>query len=369
MIHDFLQKRKAGQLIQKEYAAVTTDSVAIGFAFARAGVGGVRNHLESIKRYSQHEVCLFPEIELSRWTLQTNNNVLTRKALNSIQLSDFGVVHSHVDPQFIRSCAAANRSGTPWVHTYHTLYFPEDWGGKLAPWQEEINRTLIQDASKADVRICISYWLSELLRREHGIETQVIPNGVDTEKCDTARPVNERAGYKHLDSYVLFSGSLAEVKNARLFLDLAARHPELEFVMIGKQLNRENVEPYYGKAVPSNVQLMGSVPHETALSFTHSAAAVVVTSHSEGLPTAVMEAMAMEGLVVAPDSFGCRDLIKHDQTGFLYQPGELDDLSAQLKNALTNHTVGAAAREAIARDFAWPAVVQRIDATYSNLLA
>jgi glycosyltransferase involved in cell wall biosynthesis len=369
MIRDFLQKRKAGQLVRKEYATVTSHSVAVGFAFARAGVGGVRNHLESIKRHSQHAVSLFPEVELSRWTLKSNNNAITREALNSVRLSDFGVVHSHVDPNFIRSCAAANQSGTPWVHTYHTLYFPEDWGGQLAPWQEEINRTLIQDASRADVRICISHWLSDLLRCEHGIETQVIPNGVDTEKCDKALPINQRTGYEHLDSYVLFSGSLAEVKNPRLFLDLAARHPELEFVMIGKQLNREHVEPYYGKAVPPNVRLIGSVPHETALSFTRSAAAVVVTSHSEGLPTAVMESMAMEGRVVAPNSFGCRDLIEHNQTGFLYHPGEIDDLSTHLKNALANHIVGAAAREAIARDFAWPAVVQRIDATYSNLLA
>ena len=46
MIRDFLQKRKVGQLIRKEYAAITEQSVAVGFAFARAGVGGVRNHLE-----------------------------------------------------------------------------------------------------------------------------------------------------------------------------------------------------------------------------------------------------------------------------------------------------------------------------------
>ena len=147
MIRDFLQKRKVGQLIRKEYAAITEQSVAVGFAFARAGVGGVRNHLESIKRHSQHNVCLFPEIELSRWALRNDGNAITRDAMNSIQLSDFGVVHSHVDPNFIKSCAAANQSGTPWIHTYHTLYFPEDWGGKLAPWQEEINRTLIQDLS------------------------------------------------------------------------------------------------------------------------------------------------------------------------------------------------------------------------------
>ncbi len=368
MIRDFLQKLKARQLVRREYATVTPYSVAIGFAFARAGVGGVRNHLESIKRYSKHKVSLFPEIELSRWALESNSNAIAREALNSVRLSDFGVVHSHVDPNFVKSCAKANQSGTPWVHTYHTLYFPEDWGGKLAPWQEETNRTLVQHASRADARISISHWLSELLRREHGIETQVIPNGVDTVKCENALPINERTAYERLDSYVLFSGSLAEVKNPRLFLDLASRHPEIEFVMIGKHLDREHVEPYYSKVVPKNVRLHGSVSHETALSFTRSAAAVVVTSFSEGLPTAVMESMAMEGRVVAPNSFGCRDLIAHGQTGFLYEPGELDDMSSKLESALTNQTVGPAAKELVTREFAWPAVVRKIDEVYSNLL-
>src|SRR6056297_2588104 len=112
MIRNLLKKRKAKRLVYKEYSAITPQSIATGFAFARAGVGGVRNHLESIKRHSRYAIRLFPEIELSRLALTGGHDAIIREALKSVRLCNFGVVHSHVDPDFIRSCAVANQSGT-----------------------------------------------------------------------------------------------------------------------------------------------------------------------------------------------------------------------------------------------------------------
>ncbi len=369
MIRNLLKKRKAKRLVYKEYSAITPQSIATGFAFARAGVGGVRNHLESIKRHSRYAIRLFPEIELSRWALQGNNNAITREALNSVRLSDFGVVHSHVDPHFIRSCAAVNQSGTPWVHTYHTLYFPEDWGGVLQPWQQAINDSLLQEASNADIKISISPWLQALLRDKYGVETMVIPNGVDTDACRKARDVLHYIPRMIAEPYVLFSGSLSEVKNPRLYIDLARHFPDLTFAMIGKQLDQKSVTTYYGRPLPSNLKLIGPVDHATALCLTTSAEALVVTSHSEGLPTAVMEAMATGQRVVVPNSFGCKDLVTHNETGFLYEPGQLDDLKQQLAIALTNHSVGQYAIRLIDGEYAWPVVVAQLDALYAELIS
>ncbi len=51
----------------------------------------------------------------------------------------------------------------------------------------------------------------------------------------------------------------------------------------------------------------------------------VLTSHSEGIPLVLMEAMAHGRLVLAPAITGIPELIQHGKNGFLYQPGSMVD--------------------------------------------
>jgi colanic acid/amylovoran biosynthesis glycosyltransferase len=57
---------------------------------------------------------------------------------------------------------------------------------------------------------------------------------------------------------------------------------------------------------------------------------VVLTSHSEGIPQTLMEAMAMERVVLAPAITGIPELISDRQTGFLYQQNSLTDFVDKL---------------------------------------
>ncbi|MBK8653195.1 MAG: glycosyltransferase [Haliscomenobacter sp.] len=50
----------------------------------------------------------------------------------------------------------------------------------------------------------------------------------------------------------------------------------------------------------------------------------VLPSRSEGIPRCLMEAMAAQVTVIASDIPGCTDLIKHEQTGLLF---EVDNVS------------------------------------------
>ena len=115
--------------------------------------------------------------------------------------------------------------------------------------------------------------------------------------------------------------------------------------------------------------LIGPVSHDVALSFTKSAAALVVTSHSESLPTAVMEARAMEQRVIVPNSSGCRDLVEDGTTGFVYEPGSLCDLEAQLTRSLETVSTDRAARSVIEDAYTWSRVSARLDQLYTSLTA
>jgi colanic acid/amylovoran biosynthesis glycosyltransferase len=73
------------------------------------------------------------------------------------------------------------------------------------------------------------------------------------------------------------------------------------------------------------VQLLGQVPREEMQEFYRRADLVVLTSHSEGIPLVLMEAMAGGKIVLAPAITGIPELVVPGKTGFLYKAGALPD--------------------------------------------
>jgi len=66
---------------------------------------------------------------------------------------------------------------------------------------------------------------------------------------------------------------------------------------------------------------------------------VVLTSRSEGIPLVLMEAMAHCKTVLAPAITGIPELVKHGETGFLYQAGSLEDFLTQIDLIRGSHSV------------------------------
>jgi glycosyltransferase involved in cell wall biosynthesis len=77
--------------------------------------------------------------------------------------------------------------------------------------------------------------------------------------------------------------------------------------------------------VEKEVQLLGHVRRNELDSYYAQADLVVLTSRSEGIPLTLMEAMALGKPVLAPAITGIPELVIAGQTGFLYEPGSLED--------------------------------------------
>src|SRR5215813_4629210 len=73
------------------------------------------------------------------------------------------------------------------------------------------------------------------------------------------------------------------------------------------------------------ILLLGHVPRTQLPELYSHADVVVLTSRSEGIPVTLMEAMAMERVVLAPAITGIPELVTSGETGFLYRPGSMDD--------------------------------------------
>lgn len=340
--------------------------VAIGPLFDE--FGGVSQHILGIKRFSCHDVILVPSPAV-RWAISKTAGLARygyQKLMTRTRLNGYDVLHSHVDPWFTSRCLLSRTSTCKWVHTYHTLYFEEDYRSGLRSWQETVNSALLRTAARADVRISISQWLHDYLLEAHSIQTEILPNGVDLESCDNADPGRFRRKHGFSDPFILFVGNIQEIKDPRLFVELARQIPEVRFVMIGRGLSERNLAKQYEVSVPPNLTLEDEMKRRDVLDAIAASDVYVMTSKREGIPTTLLEAMGMRKPVVAPAHSGCREVVHGAEYGFLYEPGSLDDLVEQTRQALISEHVGERARERVAQIYDWKVLARRIDAVYDS---
>jgi glycosyltransferase involved in cell wall biosynthesis len=96
--------------------------------------------------------------------------------------------------------------------------------------------------------------------------------------------------------------------------------------IVGEGPERRGLEFLIGDLhLEDAVRLVGAVPREQVGCFYDRADLVVLTSRSEGIPLVLMEAMARARIVLAPAITGIPELVIDGKTGFLYQPGDLEE--------------------------------------------
>ncbi len=129
---------------------------------------------------------------------------------------------------------------------------------------------------------------------------------------------------------LLSVGRLHQVKDYRFLIEACAalRDQGLDFLcwIVGEGPERLALESQImASGLQGRIYLIGQVPRADLPGYYRYADLVVMTSKSEGIPVVLMEAMAHERLVLAPAITGIPELVEHQRTGFLYQPGSLPD--------------------------------------------
>ena len=129
---------------------------------------------------------------------------------------------------------------------------------------------------------------------------------------------------------LLAVGRLHRVKDYRFLIQACAalRDQSLDFIcwIVGEGPERPALESQIAAlGLQGRVHLIGHVPRPELQGYYRYADLVVMSSKSEGIPVVLMEAMAHEKLVLAPAITGIPELVEHQRTGFLYQPGSLPD--------------------------------------------
>jgi glycosyltransferase involved in cell wall biosynthesis len=103
------------------------------------------------------------------------------------------------------------------------------------------------------------------------------------------------------------------------------------------------------------------------------AIAVFPSTYGEGVPKALLEAACCTRPIVAADMPGCREVVRHSETGLLVPPNDVaalaEAIAALARDPARRQAIGGAARVLVEREFGEAAVAEQTLALYQAALS
>jgi glycogen(starch) synthase len=153
---------------------------------------------------------------------------------------------------------------------------------------------------------------------------------------------------------------------------LTRRFPDVRVVIAGDGDERAPLEALAESlGIDDRCEWRGWVRPGDVAGVIDEAAIVVLSSRYEGLPLVAIEAAWMARPVVATRVGGMAEVVRHQETGLLVEPENVDELAAALARLLERpedaRRMGTAARRRVESEFAWEECVAAYDALYRQL--
>jgi colanic acid/amylovoran biosynthesis glycosyltransferase len=219
---------------------------------------------------------------------------------------------------------------------------------------------LRQKIESASFVICISdFCRSQILRISPGLPEErlaVVRLGVDCVSLQPSRSSLDDADAKSRPMRLVCTGRMVAAKGHRVLLEALARLAgsgiQFTCTLIGDGPERESLERLSADLkLNSCVQFAGSMAHEPTLAKVAGADVFVLASFAEGLPVALMEAMALGVPCVSTTIAAIPELISDGENGLLVPPANAEAFSAALARLAGDPAfrarLGSAARQTV----------------------
>ncbi len=175
---------------------------------------------------------------------------------------------------------------------------------------------------------------------------------------------------------VLFLGRIGERKGTDDLLDAAARvaidHPRVRFVLAGDGELDGARQRARRLGIEALISLPGWVRGEAKLELLRRADVYALPTFREGLPVALLEAMAAGLPVVSTPVAGIPDAVEDGVNGFLVPPGDVaalaDAIATLLGDQGQRQAMGARNRERARERFDVSVVAAQLEAIYRSLV-
>ena len=214
----------------------------------------------------------------------------------------------------------------------------------------------------------------------------VIPNAVDIASFEPGRApdaaLKAQLGLEHA-SVVGFIGSFYAYEGLDLLLDafpaMLERRPDVRILLVGGGPQDAALKAQAARlGLSDKVVFTGRVPHDQVQRYYDLVDVLAYPRHSMRLtelvtPLKPLEAMAQGRLLVASDVGGHKELIRHQETGVLFEAGSAAALAQAVVDLLVREeqwpVLRSAARRFVEQERNWAASVANYQNPYASLLA
>ncbi|MFZ2639905.1 MAG: glycosyltransferase family 4 protein [Verrucomicrobiia bacterium] len=285
----------------------------------------------------------------------------------------YNIVHTHSGKAGFLGRLAARAAGVPFiVHTIH--------GPSFGAFQGAVaNRALTLAERVAGCVTTRFVSVADAMSRQYrdaGIgRTQgyvTIRSGFDVACFANAQPDTVLRAKLAGGPIVAQMARLFELKGWEMFFEVARALPEAKFLVIGDGPWRAKLETWAMEPeLKGRVHFAGLVPPADVPRCVASADVVVHLSLREGLPRAVVQALAAAKPVVAHALDGTPEVITDGQSGFLVPPGDctslVDRVRRLLRDPVLASSMGHRGQDRVLQEFTIETMVNRLDELYRSL--
>lgn len=284
------------------------------------------------------------------------------------------VVHCHLPLAGVVGRLAGAWAGVPVVYTEHNVierYHPATRFAAKATWR--LQRQVV--AVSAEVKQSIARRFGDK------VPVRVVRNGVSLQRFARQGPrsseVRARLG---LAEDAVLVGTVAvfrQQKRLDLWLRAASlllrQHPQTRFLLVGDGPLKPQVEKQIQElGLSGKVHLPGLQPDVTP--YLMAMDAYLMSSDFEGVPIALLEAMAMEVPPVVTRAGGIPEVVEDSVSGFLHPCGDVDALAASLSALIARGpeyrtAVGRRARARVAAEFSTARMMGELEEVYRDVFS
>ncbi len=198
--------------------------------------------------------------------------------------------------------------------------------------------------------------------KEYKLNYSVIHNGVDLNEIKKAKLAKDIL-IKKQEVRLVYVGRLESIKGYYDLLEVAKKvcpqKRNIKFYFVGDIKGKEEIVKKY-----QNKQVIFLGHRNDVYSILKTMDIFVLPSYAEGLPNALMEAMAVGLCCLASNVGGVKVLIKDKETGILFKAGNKKELKKKLMSLVENpnlrRKLGHKAQEKIEKDFNWQIISQKM---------
>ncbi len=296
-----------------------------------------------------------------------------------VQGGHYDLIHTHSSKAGFLGRLTARLSGVPVLHTPNGLYYLGKHGFKR--WFYRLLEQLA--GSLTTEMIAVSAGEREVITRDRLVKPNrltVIENGVDAQQIrqqadsPEGQRLRDRLDLDVRRPVIGAAGRMVPQKDPMTFVRAAAclkdALPDAVYVWCGDGELRAETERL---AAQLSVPLVMPGHQEKSAAIMRAFDVFVLPSIYEGLPFALLEAMALGLPVVASDISGVRDALGREAAGWLTPPQDAQALAAQILRAWTHQEEAQrrarAAQQLVKTRFSVENMVQQHFALYDRILS